>query len=142
VSRRLTIGTKELGNIQVLLIYCRGDEWEPEWRALKGHPVANLFSVTTEADLNHALSGWTSPLVKGLGLAPSLALHSLPEKRCALWGTCVFRRPVDCLSTSKKTPWCFEPFGLEGDEAKNLGREVVQLWREGVYMLVVQQETA
>jgi hypothetical protein len=141
MSRRLSLATKELGRLEVLLIYCQDGVWEKDWRPLQGNPITGLFTVVTLDNINHALAGWTSPLVKGLGIDPKLALHSLPEKRCALWSSCLFKRPTDCLSNSKKTPWCFEPAGVEGDEAKNLGREVIQMWREGVYVLVIQETT-
>jgi hypothetical protein len=34
-------------------------------------------------------------------------------------------------------PWCFEPSGIEDPNARRLVAELIQLWRQGVYTVVV-----
>jgi hypothetical protein len=36
-------------------------------------------------------------------------------------------------------PWCFVPAGLEEGPASDLGAETLRLWREGVYIIVVDE---
>jgi len=71
-----------------------------------------------------------------LGLAPRYALHKVPPQ-CGQRKPCIYHRPNDCTATSKRRPWCFEPEGLPED-ARRLGQETVQMWGEGIYIVVVQ----
>lgn len=138
MPRRLKLATKEMGNLELLLIYpSPTGEWEGDWESLRGSSFAKLLTFVCEEDVNHALYGWTLPLVKSLGLAPKLALHTLPRV-CGQKSGCLYHRPADCSPISKKRPWCFEPAGLEGT-AQRVGQEAVRLWGEGVYLVVVTQ---
>lgn len=122
-----------MGRIELYLIYSVGGEWEEEWRGLQG--VLNLPEVSKE-DMDHALYGWTRPLVDQLGPPPEGMLRKLPSQRCANEKTCPFYNRKDCTALSKKMPWCFEPESLEPG---NLSGEVVKLWRQQVYVLVVKE---
>lgn len=136
MSRRLKLSTRELGDLELLLIFQEGSEWELEWQPLQHTALAGVFSVVSKELMDHALHGWTQPFVKALGLAPRYALHKVP-KVCGQHRVCLYYRPHDCTAVSKKRPWCFEPAGLEG-EAASLGQRVVQAWGEGVYVVVVR----
>lgn len=131
--------TKELGEMQLFLIYATAGEYEPLWRAIQGLPLTESFTVTTKATFDHALRGWTSPFVKGLSLPPVGALKKLPvlNRLCENRQGCPMYHKAECTPSHKKMPWCFQPSGLESDEQRRLASEVVQMWRAGVYIVVV-----
>jgi hypothetical protein len=137
VSRRVTIKTNELQDITLYLIYQYGDRWEEGWRPLQGTEVTSLLTVVSQEDMTHALKGWTKPLFKNLGLAPEWALRKLPHSACDKKKICIYHNKRDCTPLSKKMPWCFEPTGIEDLEARSLAGELIKLWREGVYIVVV-----
>jgi hypothetical protein len=126
--------TKELGDLHLMLVYSTDGVWEPTWEPLKGTRYEEFFTVISVETVNHALRGWTSPLVKALGPSPAMVLHRLfPDaKQCAIWNKCIFYIPKDCRPDAKKMPNCFQPVGVPSE----LGFEVVSLWRESVYILI------
>ncbi len=141
MPRRLKLCPVELGDIELQLVYSYGGEWEPEWRALQGSLIAGLFTHVSKAVMDHALQGWTSPLVKALGLSPEGALHKLPKVMRQCWS-----RPncphsgTYCTPLDKKMPWCFTPDGIEDEEMRQLAHEAIRLWREKVYIIVVTED--
>lgn len=137
MPRQIKLQTREMGDLHLMLVRSKGGEWEPEWAPLKGTPYAEHFSKVSKETMDHALHGWTSPLTKGLSYAPNLILHRISPnaRQCALWGDCVFYRKSDCVPKSPKLPNCFQP---EGHPAE-LGYEVVRLWRESVYIVIVEE---
>lgn len=141
MPRRLRVETAEMGFLELYLIYQYGAVWEPAWEPLAGHPLASVFTVVSKETMDHALHGFSRPLVQQLGLPPQGCLHKLPQAHrvCGLREGCVFYSKTDCHTTSKKLPNCFQPDGVEGDTAQQLGHDVVRLWREGVYIVVVQE---
>jgi hypothetical protein len=125
-----------MGSIELYFIYDEGGTWEKVWGPLQG--VMDLPSVTKEV-MDHALHGWTRPLVDGLGPPPKGMLRKLPEvsKRCEHEKKpCPFYEPRRCTVFSSKMPWCFEPAEIFPG---NLAAEVVKLWRQEVYVVVVQE---
>jgi hypothetical protein len=138
VPRRLTIPTRERGKLPVLLIYNYGGTWEPEWRPLQGHPFAALLTEVSHDTIEHAVMGYSRPFVKALGRSPLECLHKLPSRECVKRAGCPLYDEKNCLSTAKAMPWCFEPEGTAGD-VRRLGAELVRLWREGVYVVVVEE---
>lgn len=141
MSRRLRVVTREMGAVELLLIYQVGDEWELEWAPLQGSPVAALLSVVTDETMNHAIRGWTQPLVTALGLPPAGSLRKLPaeQQQCEHRGHCPFYQAAHCSPTGKKMPNCFQPANLTVDLARSLAYETIRLWREGVYVVVVKE---
>ena len=138
----MKVDTKELGFLELYLIYDEGGVWEEEWLPLQGNEIAALFTVVPKDTVEHALRGWTSPLVKALGLPPKGALLKVPERArvCTLRGRCPFYDKAMCFPTAKKMPWCFEPELSDDPEARRLASEVIKYWREGVYVVLVQEE--
>lgn len=139
MPRRLTIQTKEMDKIDLYLIYDYGGVWESEWRPLQGHDVTKLFTHVAHDTIEHAILGWSSPLVKSLGLFPEGCLHKLPSRECHNAKTCSLYVKGDCRVTAKKKPWCFEPLGFEESDARRLMVEAIRLWRERVYVVVVEE---
>lgn len=139
MPRQLKLKTNELGDLDLFLIYQYGDTWEEAWKPAQGLPITTLLTVVTKELMDHALKGWTSPLVKALGISPEGAIRKLPvvNRTCERKDPCPFYRPKECLPTFPKMPWCFEPGGIEDPNARSLAAEVVRLWRLGVYIVVV-----
>lgn len=140
MSRRLTLNTREMGKLDLYLILDTAGTWEPEWRALQGHAVANMLTKVSHDTIEHAILGYSRPLVKALGLFPLGMIHKMPSRECANAKSCTLYIPRNCLSTAKGMPSCFEPDGLGLDSSvRALGAELIRLWREKVYVVVVEE---
>lgn len=141
MPRQLKLPTRELGDLSLFVIYQYGDSYEPLWKPLQGQAITSLFTVITKETYDHALKGWTLPLVKALRLAPEYALHKLPVKNsvCFERPRCPLYNQRECVPTHKKMPWCFLPEGIEDLVTRRLAGEVVRLWREQVYIVVVKE---
>lgn len=139
MPRRLKIKTSELGDLELYLIYQYGERWEDTWAPAQEVPAMSLLTKVQKAVMDHALLGWSSPLVKALGIPPDGALRKLPvdNRVCERRDPCPFYRPKECVPTATKMPWCFEPSGIEDPNARRLVAELVQFWRQGVYTVVV-----
>jgi len=137
VARGLTLKTMELGDLDLYLIYQYGEVWEEEWRPLQREHITTLLTVVSQDLMDHALRGWTSPLVKVLGIPPEGAIRKLTNPLCYRLLVCPFYDKKSCAPTSPKMPWCFEPAFIEEAEPRQLAAELVRLWRQGVYVLVV-----
>jgi hypothetical protein len=124
-----------MGSVELYLINDEGGTWEEQWRDFQG--IWDL-PVISKTDMDHALHGWTKPLVTVLGPPPKGKLIQLPQaaKKCASEKTCPFYDKRTCGASLKKMPWCFVP---DDTKAGSLAAEVIKLWREGVYVLVVQE---
>ena len=135
MPRRLQIPSLEMGVLQLYLIYKEAGQWEQEWRPVQG--VLELPVVSKEV-MDHALHGWTRPLVDALGPPPQGRLLLLPRaaRECAYKTRCRSYNAKRCGLLLKKMPWCFEPAELE---SKLLVAEIIKLWREEVYVLVVEE---
>lgn len=136
MSRRMTVHTDEKGKIEVFEVRAKGGVWETEWEPIRGTQLASLFTEVSRETMQHALKGWTKPLAQALGLPPNGALLKLPmaARECGLRHGCAIHSPTDCHPTAKKMPWCFEPDGYSSVAGK-----AVQLWREGVYLVIVNE---
>lgn len=139
MPRRLKLLPREIGELQLYLIYETDGVYESYWRPLQGHEVTTLFTRIPQDVLDHALHGYTSPLVKALGIPPVGALRKLPPaaRQCVNHGRCSLYVARDCVPTAAAMPWCFEPGGSEDEQVRKLGAEAIGLWREGVYILVI-----
>lgn len=138
----MKLKTRERGFLEVLTIQETSGKWEPEWEPLRGTAIGASFSRVHQRDLNHALNGWTHPFVEALGISPDMALAKLPSQRCAKQPSCQLHDPRKCLVPSKKLPWCYEPAGFDDLDplARTRAAEVIFLWRQQVYVVVVLQE--
>lgn len=141
MPRDLTLPTRELGDLKLFLIYAKAGEWELSWRPIQKLPIAESFTVTTKSVMDHALRGWTLPLVKGLSIPPVGALRKLPlvSQHCEARTGCPMYHRTECTVTHAKMPWCFQPGGLAGDEERRLAADAIQKWRAGVYLIVVDE---
>ena len=137
MPRQIKLQTREVGDLHLMLVRSIGGEWESDWASLQGSSYARYFTVVSKEVVDHALHGWTSPLVKLLSYSPKDSLHCVsPDARqCSLWDKCVFYRKKDCIPNAKNMPNCFQPAGLPPE----LGYEVLRLWRESVYVLIVEE---
>lgn len=139
MPRQLKIPTRELGDLLLYVIYQRGDAYEPEWKPLQGYPITTLFTTLSKVNYDHALKGWTYPLVKALGRAPHHAIIKLPVENavCFERARCPLYTRAECIPRHKKMPWCFQPDGYEDPLARRQAAEVIRLLREQVYIVVV-----
>lgn len=140
MPRRLKIKTHEMGDLELYLIYQYGEYWEDSWLALQGDPITELLTVVSKETMDHALVGWSKPLVMALGIPPEGALRKLPDPQCFSRKMCPFYNKRWCLPLSKNLPHCYGPASIDDFDARNLGGELVSLWREGVYVVLVQEE--
>jgi hypothetical protein len=125
------VPTAEAGEVEILL-------WTPaEWAPCKGTWVDGLVAHVDVAALNHALAGYSKPLVAALGLPPAGALRKIPApaRACAHAPGCTLAPAGGCAPAHKDLPLCYTPWGL-GPEAAGLAYQVVLAWREGVYVVV------
>lgn len=134
MPRRLSLPSPELIRIELYFIYSYNGTWEEQWKPLQG---AIDIPVVSKEIVDHALHGWTHPLVNELGPPPEGMLRKLPSEHCANGSNCTFYDVSRCKVLSKKMPWCFEPKGITPG---NLATEVIQLWKTGVYVLIVESE--
>lgn len=134
MARQVKLLTRELGELNLYIIRSRGGVWEVEWEPIRATSYATYLTVLPKDTLDHALHGWTSPLVKALGPSPKMILHRLsPDARqCVLSRKCVFYRATDCVPNAAKMPNCFQPIGVPVEQ----GYELLRLWRESVYVVV------
>jgi hypothetical protein len=126
-----------MGPIELYLIYDEGGIWEADWRPMQGAGLA--LPEVTKADMDHALHGWTRPLVSALGPPPEGRLRLLPKaaRHCEHARTCSLFDKKRCGILIPKMPWCFEPAGFL--TAPQLVAEVVKMWRAQVYVLLVKE---
>lgn len=135
MPRRLTLQTPEMGPLELYLIYNEDGIWEVQWREFQGvWPLPEI----SKADMDHALHGWTRPLVDQLGPPPKGMLRKLPTeaRRCSVETRCPFFNAKHCGLLLPKMPWCFIP---EGTAASHLATELINLWRSEVYVVVIKE---
>jgi hypothetical protein len=131
MPRDLKVQTREMGIVKVWLL--RPDE--PEWVLLAETSLADLITIMPRSSLEHALRGWSRPFVDALGIPPQGALRKLTHQECNLRRTCASWRNALCRVSAKDMPICFEPEGLPVGAAEGVRR-----WREGVYVVVTQED--
>jgi len=144
MSRRLKVSTREMGDLELFLIYEVDGVWEEEWRPLQGlTSVVDLMTAVPQETMDHCLKGLSKPLVKALGLPPWGVLKKLPSeaKVCHLRDTCVFYDQKTCFPESKNLPWCYEPDISADADVRRLLNDLVQLWRDEVYVILVRETT-
>ncbi len=143
MPRRLTLIPRELGKLELYLIYNEVGVWESYWRPLQDHPFTAAFTHVSKTVMEAALVGWTKPLVNILGIPPEGALRVIPEasRECENRRRCPLYIAENCRPLAKNMPWCFEPVDVGDLDARRLATEAIELWREGVYIIVVREDT-
>lgn len=142
MSRRLKLPTLELGELEILAIRESDGQWDPEWEPLRGTIFGDLFSMVPKSALDHALVGWSWPLVQVLGLSPEGVLVKVPRasRQCYRRRKCSLYIARDCHMQSKKMPWCFEPDEVEDEAVRKAAAKAIEEWRQGVYLIVIREE--
>jgi hypothetical protein len=140
MSRQVRLPTLEKGDLQVLLVYTVGDEWEPDWEPLRGTTFGDQFSVVPKEAVDHAFHRLSKPLTQALGIQPQGALRKIPPKSrvCFRRNKCPLFNPKQCFPEAKIMPWCFEPDGVEPESVRLLATQVIELWRHGIYIVIVK----
>jgi hypothetical protein len=138
VSRRVKLPTQEMGVVTLLTIRQRDGKWEDEWEPLRESPFGALLSVITNDAFDHALHGWSKPMVQSLGIPPDGALHKLPKeaRECHRRAVCPLY-DVNCVPFSKRMPWCFEPGGIADEKVRKAVARAIEKWHAGVYLVVI-----
>lgn len=140
MPRRVKLPTLEMGEIQLLLV----DDWSHGWEVLQGTVFGEQVSVVSREVVDHALHRYSRPLVDTLGIPPDGALRKVPRecwrrlKREENPRACILYDKGRCLTTSPDMPWCFEPDGDFDEVIRKKGAEAIELWHEGVYIVVVE----
>ncbi len=139
MGRRLTIPTRERGELPLYVIYATDGALEETWKTLPPEMLTLIPRVSVEA-YNHALHGYTQPLHKALGLVPKDALKKLLPVLglCYSASTCPMHDAATCRARSPKKPWCFEPGGVDDVPSRSRAAEVIGFWAEGVTVIVVE----
>lgn len=137
MPRSLNVNTKEMRQLHLFVVRETAGVWEPEWEPLRCTPLAALFTHVLRETLEHALHGWSWPLVSALGLPPKGALHKLPPSAqvCKDAGICGVYCAEQCRPIAKHMPVCFHPSGLPYP-----AQEAVRLWRDNTYVVVVSED--
>jgi hypothetical protein len=140
MSRRVKLPTLEMGEVTLLVMWEKGGQWEADVEPLRGPRIGDQFGLLSQEALDHALHGFSRPLVDALGIPPAGALRKLPEaaKRCAKRQECPFYLKPHCHPGAKRMPWCFEPGGLS-EAGQTAAARIIAEWREGVYVVVVKE---
>lgn len=141
MSRLVKLPTQEMGEVQLMLL----TGWEGDWAALRSTVFGDQLSVVSRETVDHALHRLSRPLVDNLGIPPVGALRKVPpvSRRCWLrhrrkrQRACPIRGP-ECHIESSKMPWCFEPDGVEDELVRKMATQAIELWRQGVYVVVVE----
>lgn len=102
---------------------------------LLGTPYEPLISVVDGEDLSHALHGMGTPLMNAIGRPPARLLKMAPQDLCRIHGNCVMFSREDCYPCPR-VPLCFE--APLNDLASAVASVVVQAWKEGRYVVVVE----
>jgi len=137
MTRRVKFISPQMGDIHIFAIWEKDGRWEGEWDALRGTRIGDQFSEVTQEAFTHALNKYHRPLVDQLGIPPAGALRKLPTQECALRHKCAIYDPPNCLARAKKMPICFEPDGIDDDAIRQITSQVIQYWRESVYLVVI-----
>jgi len=132
-----------MGDVRLLVIEQQPDgSWEDEWELLRKTPFGAQFSVISKEVLDHALYRLSRPLVDALGIPPAGALKKIPKasKECFRRERCIYHDSKNCHPEGKQMPWCYEPDGVEGEEIRQTATRAIQEWRDGVYLVVIQED--
>jgi hypothetical protein len=140
MSRQVRLPTLEMGDLQVLLVFTVGNEWEPEWEPLRGTIFGDQFSVIPKEAVDHAFHRLSKPMTKALGIQPRGALRKIPleSRMCFRRNKCPMFDRKQCFPEARNMPWCFEPDGVEPESVRQLATQAIELWRRGIYIVVVQ----
>lgn len=135
--RPVKLAVRELAGDCLFQIY---PSWEP-LAPLRDTLIGSLISVVTQQDVDFAYRKWTRPLVNRLGLSPENCLRKAAKQHgtCYNWPTCQIKGP-GCRLQDPAMPWCFEPVGVDDPFVRALAQEILEAWRNSVWVLVANNE--
>lgn len=141
MARKIKLPTREMGELEMLLIRERAGQWEPDWEPLRGTVFGDQFSVVSKEVMDQGLERWSKPIVDALGIPPSGALKKIPpvSRECFLRRTCPLYDPKRCFPEARNMPWCFEPDGVADPLVRHTATRAFEFWRERVYLVVVKE---
>lgn len=142
MSREVRVNTKEVGPLDLLVIYRRDGVLEPAWVGLDAAPeFLRLIPSVSFDDFESVLRGFSWLLVSALKLDPDLTRRRLmlTHANCDRKKTCKLYARADCTIGSKKIPWCFEP--IVPAPAVDACKNAIQTWVSGRYIVIVTRTT-
>lgn len=106
---------------------------------LQGTPWGDLLTIVSGVVMSNALHGYAMPLIKELGVLPSMRLRRLQNQFCAQRNTCALMSEL--CHPNIKVPDCYSPPAppLE-PEAVLPARTVTLAWKENRYVILVEGE--
>lgn len=153
MSREVIFTHEEWGEHRILIIFERDDgKWSGEWEKLRSSEafsaVSNLISYVGRLDYEEALAGNLMPFLRALQLPPEACLIKVgePVLHCSLRESCSMYDEEKCWGDNEDVPGCFLPSipkseeELLGEAQALLGR-VIDMWRDGQYVVVITEGT-
>lgn len=130
--REVTLDDPEQGEVKLLIATPRGDDPWGRLAPLRGTTWGDQVAVVSFDAMDQALRDWATPLMREIGVAPSVRARRIPDETgvCTLTKTCIGAKP-HCRPGSE-VPDCYEP-----PEVGLLGTRLALAWREGRYVVVV-----
>jgi hypothetical protein len=134
---RYDIDSKEWARILLLRPIPRNDDIWGDLAPLRDTPWGDvIYEITGEA-LSHALHGHVMPLMRQLGVPPSVLAKRIPPgyRRCDLHKNCILAQPV--CEPGPELPACYVPPGVP-IEARQAVSVVALAWKEGRHVVVIE----
>ncbi len=107
-------------------------------KPLEGTFWLNNIPVVSKESFNHALNGWTIPILREIGPQPEGIFKKIPKTYCSqlLDKTCISADKATCYP-NKKVPICYEASFPVEPLARVAASAVVSAWREGAYVFIL-----
>lgn len=144
MPRPVKVKTQEMGQVRLMLIREQGGTWEEEWEPLRGTVFGDQFTSTTKETIEHALKGWSRPLVDALGIPPEGALKKIPpeSRQCFRRHVCPIYDQKICFPEARNMPFCFEPDGVAQEAVRYAATRAFEQWRDRVYLVIIKEPNA
>lgn len=117
-------------------------QWNGGWEVLRSNPllqpILSLFSRVSYPAYQDALHHYALPLIKELGLSPSMCFVKSPDQflQCSERKTCPTYAKKTCQGNHPKVPMCFMSAVPEPDLEPYM-TYIFSLWRQGFYIIIV-----
>lgn len=134
--RFFTLSGKHWGDVLVSRATPSGDDFWGLLRPLAGTDWESLIPVIPVNVFDDAVHGHLTPLLNLIGRPPERLLQLAPAGICEKRGRCTLYTS-DCVP-GNQTPLCYLP-PLQDPEVQEAARVVVQAWRKGYYVIVVEE---
>ena len=135
----LKIGPKR--EIKVMRPVPFPDDFWGSLGSLKGTIWESFIPIIPGMIYSHALHGYPRPLLEILGRPPLAHASKIPKEHrfCRLHGQKCLGSDIHC-QPGPKVPDCYEAPGPLSEEARMAVALVVESWREGRYVIVIEGE--